>query len=55
MVETGNLRVFGLAGLVGLTALGWFLDKLTPEITAAVMVALGALIGLDLYKHKCDK
>ena len=49
-----NLRYFGLAGLVGLTTVGWLLDKLTPEITAAVFVAIGSLVGLDMYKHKSD-
>jgi len=49
-----NLRYFGLASLVGLTAVGWFLDKITPEITAAVFVAIGSLVGLDMYKHKAS-
>jgi hypothetical protein len=47
-----NLRYFGLAALTGLTALGWVLDKLTPEITAAVFIALGGLVGLDMYKAR---
>ena len=55
MVESGNLRVYGLAGLVGLTALGWFLDKITPEMAVGVFAVLGGLIGLDMYKHKADK
>ena len=50
-----NLRYFGLAALTGLTALGWFLDKLTPEITAAVFIALGGLVGLDMYKARKGK
>lgn len=47
-----NLRYFGLAALVGLTSVGWVLDKLTPEITGAVFVAIGSLVGLDMYKAR---
>ncbi len=47
-----NLRYFGLGALVGLTALGWFLDKITPEITGAVFIAIGSLVGLDMYKNR---
>ena len=50
-----NLRYFGLAGLVGLTALGWLLDKITPDITMAVFAALGVVITADYVKHKNDK
>ena len=55
MVESGNLRVYGLASLTGLTALGWLLEKLPSEITIGVFGVLGALIGFDMYKHKTDK
>ncbi len=49
-----NLRYYGLGALTGLTALGWFLDKITPEITTAVFVALGVIITADYVKHKTD-
>jgi len=47
-----NLRYYGLGALAGLTALGWAFDKLTPEITAAVFIAIGALITADVAKHR---
>ncbi len=53
-MSTHNLRYFGMGALVGLTALGWILDEITPEITAAVFVALGAITTADVYKHKDD-
>ena len=49
-----NLRYFGLAALTGLTALGWVLDKITPEVTLGVFTVLGGIVGLDMYKHKSD-
>ena len=53
-MSSGNLRYYGLGALTGLTALGWILDKITPEITTAVFVALGAIITADYAKHKND-
>jgi len=53
-MSSGNLRYFGLGGIVGLTALGWLLDKINDEITMAVFVALGAIITADYAKHKND-
>ncbi len=47
-----NLRYFGLASLVGLTVVGWFLDKLTPEITTAVFAGIGALVVADVVKNR---
>ena len=52
MVETGNLRYYGLGALTGLTIVGWLLDKTTPEITLAVFGVIGALVGADMLKHK---
>jgi len=52
---TDNLRYFGLAGLIGITIVGWLLDKITPEITSAVFLAVGALITADIVKHRNDK
>jgi len=49
-----NLRYYGLASISGLTAIGWVLNKLTPEITSAIFVALGALITADVIKHRND-
>ena len=49
-----NLRYYGLGALTGLTALGWYLGKVTPEITTAVFAAIGVLIGADYLKHKND-
>lgn len=54
-MSTHNLRYFGLGAIVGLTALGWVLDKITPEITTAVFVALGVIITADVIKHKDSK
>ena len=50
----GNLRYYGLGALVGLTALGWLLDKITPEITTAVFAALGVIITADYLKHRTE-
>jgi len=50
----GNLRYYGLGALTGLTALGWILNKLTPEMTTAVFAALGLIITADYVKHKND-
>ena len=47
-----NLRYFGLAALTGLTVVGWFLDKLTPEVTTAVFAGIGALVVADIVKHR---
>ena len=49
-----NLRYYALGGICGLTALGWFLDKVPPEVTQAVFVALGAVITADYIKHRND-
>ena len=49
-----NLRYYALGSLTGLTALGWYLNKLTPDITIAVFAALGAVITADYIKHKND-
>ena len=51
----GQLRYYGLGALTGLTALGWILDKITPEVTTAVFAALGAIITADYVKHKNNK
>jgi len=51
-MDTGKLRYYGLGSITGLTALGWFLDKLTPEITTAIFAALGALVTADIIKHR---
>ena len=53
-MSAGNLRYYGLGALTGLTALGWTLDKVSPEVTTAVFVALGAIITADYAKHKSD-
>ena len=53
-MSNGNLRYYGLGALTGLTALGWILDKVSPEVTTAVFVALGAIITADYTKHKND-
>ena len=50
----GNLRYYGLGAMTGLTALGWVLDRISPEIKAAVFVAIGAIITADYAKHKND-
>lgn len=47
-----NLRYFGLAAISGLTVTGWLLNKLTPEITGAVFIALGTLVAADVIKHR---
>ncbi len=54
-MSSHNLRYFGLGAIVGLTALGWILDKITPEMSTAVFVALGAIITADVVKHRDDK
>ena len=54
MVDTGKLRYYALGALTGLTVVGWFMEKLTPEITLGVFVALGAIITADVVKHKND-
>jgi len=50
----GNLRYYGLGALTGLTALGWLLDKIPPEITTAVFAALGVIISADYLKHRTE-
>lgn len=50
-----NLRYFGLASLTGLTVVGWILDKVSEDITAAAFIAIGALIAVDVYKHRADE
>ena len=49
-----NLRYYGLGAICGLTAVGWLLDKLNPEITSAVFIAIGALVTADIAKHRND-
>jgi len=49
-----NLRYYGLASLTGLTVVGWFLDKIPPEVTTAVFAAVGVLITADYIKHRTD-
>jgi len=53
-MATHNLRYYALGSLTGLTALGWFLDKLPEEVTTAVFAALGIIITADWLKHKAD-
>ena len=55
MSNNGKLRYYGIGGLVGLTIVGWILDKIPPEITIAVFTALGLVVTADIYKHKDDK
>jgi len=50
-----NLRYYGLIALSGLTAVGWLLNKITPEITSGVFIAITTVVVLDLYKHRDDK
>ncbi len=47
-----NLRYYGLGALTGLTVVGWLLDKLGPDITLAVFVAVGGILGADMIKHR---
>jgi hypothetical protein len=47
-----NLRYYALGALTGLTALGWVLDKITPEISTAVFAVIGAVITADIVKHR---
>jgi len=49
-----NLRYYALGSLTGLTIVGWLLDKLTPDITMAVFGAVGAIVAIDMIKHKND-
>ena len=47
-----NLRYYALGALTGLTALGWVLDKLTPEVITAVFAVIGGIVAADMIKHK---
>jgi len=47
-----NLIYFGLASLTGLTVVGWLVDKLTADITAAVFTGIGVLVAVDVYKNR---
>lgn len=49
-----NLRYYALGALTGLTAIGWVLDKITPEITTTVFAAIALIITADIVKHKSD-
>ena len=53
-MDTGKLRYYALGGLVGLTALGWILEKLPEEVAIGVFIALAAVITADVVKHKSD-
>jgi len=50
-----NLRYYALAALTGLTALGWVLEKINGQITAAVFVTITAIVAADIYKHRDDE
>jgi len=54
MTHEGKLRYYATGGLVGLTIVGWILDKIPPEVTLAVFAALGLLVTADVYKHRSD-
>jgi len=47
-----NLRYYGLGSLTGLTIIGWLLDKINDDITAAAFAGIGALIVADVYKNR---
>ena len=47
-----NLRYFDLGAATALTALGWVLDKITPEVGATVIAAIVAIAGADMIKHR---
>ena len=49
-----NLRYYALAGGIGLTALGWILDKLPVEIGTGVILAVIGIASADMIKHRND-
>jgi len=53
-MSSHNLRYYGLGSLMALTIVGWLLDKIPPEVTQAVFIAVGALITADYAKHRHD-
>ena len=53
-MNTGQLRYWALGLGTGLVALGWVLDKVDSQVSAAAIAAIIGIAVADQIKHRKD-
>ena len=51
-MDTGKLRYLALACGTGLVALGGLIERISPDILAAAIIAILGIASADMIKHR---